>query len=130
DEELANRFELEHLVERRRAEDLRRRCTDELADVFDRIVGDVAVLLLGEVQQRDRCGSRDRIAADDLLREHDVRFVESGHYRSTSPRIGSTEEITATASAIKPPRNMCGRHWMLTKLGPRTCNRYGVADPS
>jgi hypothetical protein len=44
--------------------------------------------------------------------------------------MGSTEEITATASAINPPRNMCGMHWMLTKLGARTWIRYGVAEPS
>ena len=130
DEVLADRLELEHLVERGRAEDLGRRCADELADVLDRLVGDVAVLLLGEVQQRDRRRPGLRVAPDDLLGVHDVCLVEPRHQRSTSPSTGSTLEMTATASAIKPPRSMCGMHWMLTKLGARTCMRYGVAEPS
>jgi hypothetical protein len=44
--------------------------------------------------------------------------------------IGSTEEMTATASAMRPPRIMCGRVCRFTKLGPRMCMRYGLAEPS
>ena len=42
----------------------------------------------------------------------------------------SIDEITATASATSPPRIMCGRHCTFTKLGARTCMRYGVDEPS
>ena len=66
DEVLADRLELEHLVERRRAVHLGRRDADELGDVGHRLVGDVAVLLLGEVQQRDHRRLRPRVARDDL----------------------------------------------------------------
>jgi hypothetical protein len=44
--------------------------------------------------------------------------------------IGSTLEMTATASAMKPPRIMCGSVCRFTKLGPRMCMRYGFDDPS
>ena len=44
-------------------------------------------------------------------------------HRSTSPITGSTEEITATASAMSPPRIITGRPCRLTKLGPRMCMR-------
>src|SRR6185312_8539613 len=111
------------------AEHLRRGRPDQLADVDHRLAGDVAVLLLGEVEQRDHRRAGHRVAGDDLARQGDVGVRQTSHYLSTSPRTGSTEEITATASAIRPPRIMCGRHWMLTKLGPRMCSRYGVPDP-
>ena len=35
----------------------------------------------------------------------------------------ATDEITATASAITPPRSSSGSDWRLTKLGPRMCSR-------
>ncbi len=130
DQVLADRLELEHLVERGRAEHLGRGGADQLADVHHGLVGDVAVLLLGHVEQGDRRRPRLRVAGDDLLGQRHVGVVQPGHYRSTSPRTGSTEEMTATASAIRPPCIMCGRHWMLTKLGPRMCSRYGLAPPS
>ena len=43
---------------------------------------------------------------------------------------GSTEEMTATASAISPPRNSGGKLWRFTKLGALMCIRYGLFDPS
>jgi hypothetical protein len=58
----ADRLELEHLVERAGAEHLGRRDADELGDVLHRVVGDVAVLLLGEVQQRDERRLRRGVA--------------------------------------------------------------------
>ena len=51
---LPDRLALEHLVERAGAEHLGRRDADQLGDVLHGVVGDVAVLLLGEVQQRDQ----------------------------------------------------------------------------
>ena len=62
-----DRLALEHLVERAGAEHLGRGDADELGDVLHRVVGDVAVLLLREVQQRDERGLGPRVAADDLL---------------------------------------------------------------
>ena len=53
-----------------------------------------------------------------------------GYYRSTSPMMGSIEEMLATASATMPPRSMWGRAWRFTNDGPRTWNRYGLALPS
>ena len=49
-----DRLALEHLVERAGAEHLGRGDADQLGDVGHGVVGDVAVLLLGEVQQRDQ----------------------------------------------------------------------------
>ena len=67
DEVVAHRLALEHLVERAGAEHLGRRDVDELGDVRHGVVGDVAVLLLGQVQQRDERRLRPRVAGDDLL---------------------------------------------------------------
>ena len=133
DEVLAGGLEPEHLVERGRAEHLGRSDRhrvggQQFGDVTHRVLGDVAVLLLREVHERDQRRLRLRVAGDDLAGERDIRIGES--HRSTSPRTGSTEEITATASATRPPRIMCGRHWMLANEGPRMCMRYGVAVPS
>ena len=58
------------------------------------------------------------------------RAIVTRLHLSTSPRTGSTDEMTATASATRPPRIMCGSVWRLTKLGPRMCMRYGLAEPS
>src|SRR5881396_1345663 len=52
------------------------------------------------------------------------------HYRSTSPMIGSMEEMMATASATKRPCIMCGIVWRFTNDGARMCTRYGRAEPS
>ena len=54
----------------------------------------------------------------------------NGHHRSTSPMIGSTEEMMATPSAIRPFCIRWGRVWRLMKLGARTCTRYGTDVPS
>ena len=117
DEVLADRLELEHLVERRRAEHLGRRVPDQLGDVRHGVVRHVAVLLLGEVQQRDQRRLRPRVAPDDLLGDETLASepataapsadpIWAGSvpdpddppgsrcgptHRSTSPRTGSTE---------------------------------------
>ena len=75
----ADRLELEHLVEGGRAEHLGRRDAEQLGDVGHGVVGDVAVLLLGEVQQRDQRRLRPREAADDLARPmSDVGVASAG----------------------------------------------------
>ncbi len=88
-----------------------------------------AVLLLGQVAERDESGARLGVERDQLLGPGaDVR-VEVAH-RSTSPMTGSTDEMTATASAMVPPRSSNGRACRLTKLGARMCMRYGFEVPS
>src|SRR5690606_4411798 len=121
--------ELEHLVEARRAEHLGRGAADELRDVLHRVLGEVAVLLLREVAERDQRGARPGVPGDDLLGECDVRVGEPAH-RSTSPMIGSTEEMIATVSARNESFIMWGRVWRFTKLGPRMCIRWGLDVPS
>ena len=124
DDVVADGLALEHLVERARAEHLGRRDADQLGDVGHGVVGDVAVLLLRQVQQRDERGLAHRVAGDDVLGDRRVLGGEAGHdYRSTSPMIGSTDEMTATASAIRPPRSMWGIDCRFTKDGPRMCMR-------
>src|SRR5690606_9377266 len=97
----------------------------QLGDVGHGLVGDVAVLLLGQVQQRHQGRLRPRVAGDDLGRGGQALGAQARHQRSTSPMIGSTEEITATASATRPSCIMWGSVWMFTKLGARMCMRYG-----
>ena len=123
DEVVADGLALEHLVERAGAEHLGRRDADQLGDVLHGVVGDVAVLLLRQVQERDQRRLGPRVPSDDLGGNAEVRSREASHQRSTSPMIGSTDEIAATASAIRPPRIMWGRVWRFTKLGPRMCMR-------
>src|SRR5690606_19459527 len=130
DDVLADRLALEHLVERGGAEHLGRRDPHQLGDVDHRLLGDVAVLLLGEVQQRDQRRPLAGVAGDDLLGHRHVLVGEPRDERSTLPMIGSTDEMTATASAIMPPRSMWGRVCRFTNEGPRMCMRYGTLEPS
>src|SRR3546814_1631514 len=51
DEVVPHRLALEHLVEAARAHDLGGRDADQLRDVDPRLIGDVAVLLLGQVEE-------------------------------------------------------------------------------
>jgi len=130
DQVFAHRLELEHLVERGRSIHLGRGGPDQFSDVSHRFVGHVTVLLLSEVQQGNGRGTRAGITPDDFFGEAHVFVGQASHQRSTSPSTGSTEEMTATASATKPPRIMCGSACTLTKDGARTCMRYGVGEPS
>src|SRR5262245_51983263 len=75
-------LELEHLVERGRAVDLGRLEAEELGDVAHRLFADPAVLLLGEVEQRDQRRLRAWVAADDLLGHRDVGVAQSAHSRT------------------------------------------------
>ena len=95
DQVLADRLELEHLVERRRAQHLGRGDADQFGEVRHRVVGDVAVLLLREMQQRDQRRLGLRIAPDDLFRQ---RHVGVGQPTHASPFIGRRPR------ALGPPR--------------------------
>src|SRR5947207_7572072 len=129
DHVLAHRLAFEHLVEARGAQHFCGREIEQLGDVLHRVLGEVAVLLLREVTERKRRRLAHGIAADDLLRELFVLRIEPRHYLSTSPMIGSTEEMTATPSARNPPRIMWGSVCRFTKLGPRMRMRYGRDVP-
>ena len=137
----AHRLGVEHVVERRGPEDLAGGHPDQAGDVHHGLGGEPAVLLLGQVAQRDEGRAGLGVERDELPGPgHDVgRQVTGcgggergaaggGHggglgHRSTSPITGSMVEQTTTASASRPPRIMTGMPCRLTKLGPRMCIR-------
>jgi hypothetical protein len=94
---------LEHLVEARRAEHLGRRDVEQLGEVAHPVVAEVAVLLLQHVQHRDERRARLRVAPHQRLAPGHVLGRQTRHYLSTPPITGSTDEMTATASATSPP---------------------------
>ena len=108
---------------------LGRRHATELGDFAHGLGDQPAVLLLGQVAQRDEGGALLGVERDQLLGLLAQFGVEVAH-RSTSPMTGSTEEMTATASAMVPPRSSNGRACRLTKLGARMCMRNGFEVPS
>ena len=63
-----DRLALEHLVEARRPEHLGRLEVEDLGEMGHRVVGEIAVLLLCEVQQGNQRGPRPGVPADDLAR--------------------------------------------------------------
>ncbi len=94
----------------------------QLGDLGDALVAQVAVLLLGEVQQRQHGRAGSRVERDQLfgaLAQIDAQVA----HRSTSPMTGSTVEMTVMVSDMEPPRMSRGTAWRLTKLGARTCSR-------
>ena len=118
---------------------------DQVGDVGHRLRGEPAVLLLGQVAERDERRAGLGVEGDDLSgaldgRSRQVRSAAAAAaggggvppaggpvaHRSTSPITGSMVEHTATASASRPPRIISGRPCRLTKLGPRMCIRYGL----
>ena len=126
---LADRMELKHLIETCGAVHLGGRQVEHLGNMHHGILGYVTILFLRQMQQRNQRRLLARKSADYFLGDG-YSFAGKTAHRSTSPSTGSIDEITATASATKPPRIMCGRHCTLTKLGARTCMRYGTAEPS
>ena len=68
-------------------------------------------------------GAGTGIAGHDRLGAGAVVVGQARHQRSTSPMIGSTDEMTAMASAMSPPRSSAGSDCRLTKLGARMCMR-------
>ena len=148
DQVLPDRFGVEHVVEGGGAEHLGRGHAHQLADVLHGLGGEPAVLLLGQVAERDERRAGLGVELDQppgplhLFRREVMGRSEGGSagrgrcrvgrtaHRSTSPITGSMVEQTATASAKRPPRIITGRAWRLTKLGPRMCIRYGLGVPS
>jgi hypothetical protein len=61
----------------------------QLGDVAHRVLGDMAVLLLGDVEKGDQRGARPRVSTDDLLGQRNVLSGETGHQRPIhEPVIG------------------------------------------
>jgi len=112
DQVLAHRMELEHLVERPGSLDLGGGGVGQFGDLPHGVIGDPPLLFLCKVQERDERRLRNRVPGDGLVRDRKVLWGEVTH-RSTSPMIGSTLEMMATPSAIRPPCIRCGMVWRL-----------------
>ena len=125
----ADRLGVQHVVEGGRAPHLGRGDADQVGDLAHGLGAQPAVLFLRQVAEGDQGRARLGVERDQVLGLRQQVGGEVAH-RSTSPMTGSTDEITATASAIRPPRNNTGNAWRLTKLGPRMCIRYGLEVPS
>src|SRR5439155_1376623 len=125
-----DRLQEEHVVERRGAVHLRGCEVEQLGHMLDGLGSEPAVLLLGHVQDRHQCGARHGVERDQVPGALDVLSRQTGHYLSTSPIMGSIDEMMATASATKRPCIMCGIVWRFTNDGARMCTRYGRAEPS
>jgi NADH-quinone oxidoreductase subunit D len=102
---------------------------EQLGHVGHAVGGEVAVLLLHQVQQRDQRRPRLGVHRDGVPGAGLVLLGQPAQ-RSTSPITGSIDEMTATASATRPPFSITGSVWRLANDGPRMCIRYGLAEPS
>ena len=119
DQVLAHRLELEHLVERPRAVDLGGSDAGELGDVHHGVGGDVAVLLLGEVQQRDQRRLRPRVATDDLPGEHRVLDGQPAH--AAPLRRFEHESSPHRSDGLRAIRST-------SRTGSTRDDRHGVGD--
>ena len=155
---LAHRPAVEHHVVRDHVFDFGGGAADHLRDMAHHVVGDVALLLLREIQrvQHRRHAVLRRVMRRELLelargcsggvgelrafrqrRPHRampllgaVRHRGMKAHRSTSPITTSSEPITAITSAIMPPTtNLCSA-WQAYSPGARMCTRHGRLVPS
>ena len=90
-DELPDRPRVEHRVERRDVLDVGARDAEQLGDVADRVGGDVALLVLRQVERRQHRRARllGRIPLDDLV---EARAVLRAYRRTPAlrPRAGAT----------------------------------------
>ena len=100
-------FKLEHLVERSRSKYFCRSYSHKFSNVLHGILCHITVLLLSKMQNRNECRLRTWVTSNNFICNCNICIGEAAH-RSTSPNTGSIEEITATASAMRPSRIMCG----------------------
>ena len=128
-------------VEGRDAGDLGRGQVEHVGAELDAAPGDVALLALHEVQQRQQRRPGLRVARDHLLRRRRaarqrvgrVGAVESAagrargvggrHQRSTPPITGSIEATATMTSATWPPSHIAAVACRLLKDGSRKCAR-------
>ncbi|PSK64325.1 hypothetical protein B0E53_03745 [Micromonospora sp. MH33] len=120
DQVVTGRLALVHGVEGGDRADLGLVQAEHLGAELDPGRGDVPLLGLHQVQQRQqgRAGPVRRVPGDDLPCPLPGLFGESRH-RSQPPITGSSEAPPAITSAIRPPSAIAGRAWRLTKLGSR-----------
>ena len=103
---LACQAVLVHRVEGHHARDLGLGTPEDLGAELDAVVGDVSLLGLHQVQQRQQRRPRPRVPADDVggIRAQPGQcFVTERHYLSTPPITGSMDAIAGITSARFPP---------------------------
>src|SRR5882762_768214 len=154
---LPDRPRVEHRVVRDDVLDLRGRAADLLGHKTHTRGGDVALLVLDEIErvQDGRLAPLRRIPLDDLvelllvlgcvrerlarLRQLPFRTVELCRrvlhrgmkaHRSQSPMTTSVDPMTATRSAIMPCSTIFGSAWMAMNDGGRILTRHGRLVPS
>ena len=124
----AHRLGVQHVVEGGRAPHLGRRHAAQVGDLAHGLGAQPAVLLLGQVAQGD-----ERRAWLGVER-HQVpgprqQFRREMAHRSTSPMTGSTEEMTATASAIRPTAQQHRQHLEVDEARPPDVHAVGLRRP-
>src|SRR5690349_11869072 len=100
---------------------------------LDTVLGDVALLGLDEMEQRQQRRPRLRVLADDLRRvgvQTCQHIVAERHYLSTPPITGSRLAIAGIRSATWPPSHSAATDCRWLKEGSRRCTRYGRVPPS
>lgn len=133
-----------HGVEGRDRGDLGGGQVEHLGAEADAGAGDVPLLGLDEVQQRQQRRARTGVAGDHLLgvrfqpgpyvhrivgggeRGHPqlhVMVCRSGVHRSTPPITGSMDATATMTSATWPPSHIAAMAWRLVKDGSRKCTR-------
>ena len=117
-------IEVVHVVEARDGHAVRGCQSERLADLFERLARQPAVLLLGEVQRRHDRRPRLGILLGDLLDLADER------HRSVSPMTASSEPTVAIMSAMSESFMHVAVASSATNDGARKCTRHGFGPPS
>ena len=107
DDVLADRLEVVHVVKGGGATHVGGRRAGEFGHLGDALIAEVAVLLLGQVKQRQHGRAGSGVEGDQFFGAL-AQIVTKMAHRSTSPMIGSIEEMTVMASETDPPRIMKG----------------------
>src|SRR5690349_463904 len=120
--------QVEHVVEGRDRLAVRGREPERGGDLFERLVGQpAAVLLLDKPQRRDRRRARVREPRAELA---NLRGQLLGAQRSTSPMTVSSEPTIAIRSATSAFDTQVAVASSATKLGARNLTRQGFGPPS
>src|SRR5205807_5103771 len=109
--------------EARRAQHLGRCETHDLGDVLHGLGAEPTLLGLGQVADGHQRRARVGVQRHELAGLGHGLGAEAGHQRATSPKIGSMEEMMATASATRPPCTMVAMLCRLLNDGARMWSR-------
>src|SRR5581483_10906992 len=96
---------------------------DLLRDVRDRLVRQIAELVLREQQHWNEEGALSWVLLHFFREETIQLFGDYGHQRSISPSTMSMLPMAATTSAIRRPSHILGSACKLAKDGARMCTR-------